>query len=92
MTGRDLELRTEREVHYGAPRNCHENIGRTWGALLDHAGWQGGPVPPHLVAAMMAALKLVRGITAGGEFSQDSFDDGRVYLGFAAEFHPKRRP
>lgn len=83
-------LRGEREQVYGEPRACHAHIGVAWGALLDHAKYEGGAVPAHLVAAMMAALKLVRGVTAGGAYHEDSFDDAKVYTTFAGEFHPRR--
>lgn len=82
------DLVQQRQKHYGPPLVCHANIGEVWGGLLAQADWRGGPVPPHVVAAMMAALKLVRAVTGGAEFNGDSFDDAAVYVKFAHDFHP----
>lgn len=85
------ELRAERGRVYGDARTCHTMIGKGWGAKLTHGGWKPGEdVPAHVVAALMADLKLVRGVTAGGEYHQDSYDDAKVYVDFVSEFHPRR--
>lgn len=84
-------LRTERAKVYGDARESHANIGKAWGAALERAGYiVGQPVPEHLVAAMMVMLKVLRGITSGGEHRQDSYDDAKVYVDFVSEFHPAR--
>src|SRR3990172_2456712 len=68
---KEARIRNEREAVYGEPRACHTRIGEVWGTLLTHAGWKvGTAVEPHLVAACMAVLKVVRGGTAGGGGSQ----------------------
>ena len=90
QVAKEERIRSEREAVYGEPRDCHTRIGEVWGTLLTHAGWKvGTAVEPHLVAACMAVLKVVRGVTGGAEFSQDSYDDAHVYLRFCELFHPK---
>lgn len=67
----------------------HQNLGMMWSALiqqhyqidLDH------PLPGHLVARMMVALKLCRlAFTPGHE---DSIRDARVYAVIAEECEAK---
>lgn len=85
-------IRAERETIYGDPFVCHAAIGAVWGGILTQAGFcpVGTTIPPHIVATMMAGLKIVRSSTRGAPHHQDSYDDAAVYTIFSDEFHPRR--
>lgn len=71
---------------YGDPRKSHEDIAHVWHALLE--SWYQiklPPLPPHVVAAMMAGMKLCR-LTKPFGYDSDSAADARVYVQFAHEF------
>lgn len=90
--GKTDELRAARMPFYGDPYVSHSAIGYAWGGLLTQAGLCpcGTAVPPHIVAAMLAAMKLVRSATQNADHRQDSYDDAAVYTIFSDEFHPRR--
>lgn len=71
-------LTSARQQQYGEAINTHRRVGEMWGALLDHE-----PIPPATVAAMMVALKLVRGAKNAGH--ADSWVDAAAYAAIAAE-------
>lgn len=47
-----------------------------------------GPIPPHIVSHMMVSLKIIRA-TVPSAFQQDDYDDGEVYLKYAARMDPQ---
>ena len=68
----------DRNRDYGDPVQNHTNIGRVWGGILGTE-----PVPPALVAAMLAGVKLARlGYTLDHE---DSWVDLAGYAAIGAE-------
>lgn len=75
----------ERGQVYGDPEGSHANIGLAWtaliqqhyGMLLDH------PLPPWLVALMLASMKLQRSTIA---YREDNYIDLKAYGKFAEEF------
>lgn len=80
------ELKASRQEVYGEPIENHTGIAQMWACLLQ-PHWECvkrmEPLPPHVVALMMTALKLNR---MRRRFKQDNYDDLRVYLGFAEEW------
>ena len=80
----------EREKVYGDPRASHEAIAMGWASLLQPWAKQIArlePVPPHVVALMMASLKIHR---SRHVFHEDNYDDAHVYLGFAEKWQRER--
>lgn len=80
------EIKQERGKVYGEPKFNHKLIAGHWAGLL--APWwerisKGEPLPPHVVANMMDALKLNRKRLV---FHRDNYDDSAVYAGFAREW------
>lgn len=76
----------ERGKVYGPPKENHEGIAMMWAPLLQpHAELiaQQKPLPPHVVAQLMVALKLNRMRLV---HKQDNFDDLRNYLTFAEKW------
>lgn len=70
-------VREERQRIYGDPWENHKGIGKQWGALLRHVAKDianGGDVPPSIVAACMAALKLNRARVPGVHHKDNSVD------------------
>lgn len=79
-------IKAERQKVYGEPKENHAGIAQMWAPLLQpHADRikSGEPIPTHVVALLMVALKLDRMRLA---FSQDNYDDLRNYLSFAEEW------
>lgn len=78
----------ERGKVYGEPRLAHVNIGLAWtGLLQQHYGIElPHPVPAHLVAQMMLALKNQRSARV---FKADNYVDAGAFLKFAEQFQPK---
>jgi hypothetical protein len=73
----------ERRKVYGDPRDNHRGIAMAWAGLLQpHAERIARlePIPEHVVALMMAALKLNR---MRNVYHADNYDDASVYFGFA---------
>ena len=73
----------ERQKVYGDPKVNHDGIAQAWAGLLqpyalDIAAMR--PIPAHVVALMMAALKMNRMRMVHHE---DNFDDLNVYMAFA---------
>ena len=68
---------TDRAATHGDAREQHAAVGRMWGAMLGV-----DDIPPHLVMAMMVALKLSR-ISHGNPRHRDSYVDGCGYLTLA---------
>lgn len=83
--------RDDRGQVYGPPRENHIGIAQMWAPLLQ-PHWQairrGDPLPEHVVALMMVALKLDRMRLA---FSADNYLDLVVYLGFAHDWQREHK-
>lgn len=80
-------IKAERQKVYGDPAKNHDLIAAAWAGLLQ-PWWRriaaGVPVPRHVVALLMAAVKINRMRLA---FSKDNYDDLAVYAGdFAKEW------
>lgn len=75
----------ERHPVYGDPMDSHANIGLVWTAILQqHYGIKlPEAIPPHIVALMMAGMKVQRSTRA---FHKDNYDDLSVYAKFAEQF------
>ena len=72
-------IQTERQSVYGDPLKNHHGIAMQWATLL--APWwerikNYEPIPPHVVALMMSALKLNR-MRLG--YKEDNYDDLAIY-------------
>ena len=78
-------LESERSKDYGDPATCHSNIALAWNAYMSQRIAAGQiNLADYDVANMMALLKIIRaGFNPGHD---DSYDDARVYLGFAKRF------
>jgi hypothetical protein len=88
MTDTIEQVKASRQAVYGDPWENHKGIGQQWGAILRHVGRHirdGGDVPPSLVAACMAAVKLNR-MRVPGVHHEDNATDAHAYLDFADEF------
>lgn len=70
----------DRAASYGDFTVEATRLGRAWGALLGI-----DDVPPHQVAAMLAALKLVRATNPFGPAHQDNWVDAAGYCGLGAQ-------
>jgi len=83
ITTEEAEIAAERQKVYGDPKINHDGIAQAWAGLLQpfalHIA-EMKPIPPHLVALMMAALKMNRMRMI---FHDDNFDDLNVYMAFA---------
>jgi hypothetical protein len=79
-------VKHERQKIYGPPRENHEGIAAAWTALLQP--WHieirdGKPLPPHVVALCMAAMKMNR---MRRVYHADNFTDIAAYLSFVQEW------
>lgn len=70
----------DRADSYGSFTAEATRLGRTWGALLGI-----DDVPPHVVAAMLTALKLVRATNLVGPARLDNWVDAAGYCGLGAQ-------
>lgn len=70
-------LTTDRQDSYGNPDETARRVGMVWAGILG----RGEPIPPHQVHAMMACLKLVRGVR--NPTHMDSWIDGVAYTALA---------
>lgn len=75
----------ERGKVYGDPFNSHQNIGKSWTALLNqHFGLTlPHDIPPSLVAQMMVCFKMQRSAKV---YKDDNYIDAHAYTNFAEEF------
>lgn len=82
---RVAEIRNEREGRYGSPHVNQITVGMVWhGILSNHYQTTDlPPIPGHIVALMMAGLKLNRAAFPSAFATQDSYDDGIGYLQIA---------
>lgn len=83
------DIQASRQEVYGDPLENHRGIAQAWAGLLQpHAERiaQGKPIPPWVVALLLASLKINR---MRRVFKQDNFDDAEVYLSFAKEWQSK---
>lgn len=83
ITIEQAEIAFERQKVYGDPKVNHDGIAAAWSGLLEpHAESiaRGEPIPAHVVALMMATLKLNR---MRNIFHEDNYEDAAVYLSFA---------
>jgi hypothetical protein len=86
------EIRRSRGAIYGDPRENHRGIAQGWAGLLQPWSEQikrGDPLPEHVVALMMASLKLNR---MRRVFHEDNYDDVSVYLAFAEQWQREYMP
>ena len=87
MSNLDAAIMAERSRIYGDAQLCHDSIGKAWAGLLQqHFGREVEPLPPHLVALMMAALK---GVLAVRVYHADNYVDLRNYAAIAEEAQQK---
>lgn len=68
-----------RDLQYGKPERCFEEIAALWSYYLDH------PVSPQQVAIMMVLLKVVR---QKAKHKDDNLVDMAGYAALAAELEP----
>lgn len=85
----EARISLERRQVYGDPYQNHYGIAQSWAGLLQV--WapriaRGEPIPPHVVALMMAALKTNR---CRLQFHKDNYDDANVYMTFAQGFQQR---
>ena len=57
--------------------------------MSTHYGKELPPIPPHVCAAMLLGLKLVRSMNPAGKFQLDDFVDMQNYMGFTRRMDPK---
>lgn len=80
------QVRDERQAVYGDFIKGHENLGRIWGAMLsNHFQRPQEDLPPDLVMAMLAGLKMSRISLPGGRLHHDNFLDAKAYLQMCEE-------
>lgn len=80
------EMCDVRTRDYGDPRISFEGLGMMWTAILEthyqlKLPW---PIPAHVAALFMGALKISR---ASKGFKEDNYDDLRNFIMFALDFH-----
>jgi hypothetical protein len=76
----------DRQRVYGDTYSNHANAGLLFrGILQHHFGINIPEIPPHVVALLVASLKLLRASSPGGEVHQDNYDDGINYLRIARQ-------
>lgn len=83
------EILRDRGAKYGPNPFNQATIGRAWSAIL--MSWlqkELPDVPPHVVALMMAELKIQRWATPF-EYSEDNLSDGQNYLEIAGWCDPR---
>lgn len=83
LTLEEAEIAYERQKVYGDPWINHLGIAQGWAGILQP--WslriaQMEPLPPHVIALLMATLKTNRMRMI---FHEDNYDDASVYLNFA---------
>lgn len=87
------KIREDRGRSYGSFEAGLKALAQVWGAML--ARYYGstptprplGDLPPHLVALMHAAEKILRASYGPEDFNPDHYLDARNYLDFAATLH-----
>jgi hypothetical protein len=85
------KIRKERGTQYGGIELSHESIGLIWqGVLQSYYQEPIPPIPPHVVALMMAGLKTSRAATPLG-YQEDDYLDFMNYANFGAELDPQRK-
>lgn len=87
MNPRELDkIKAQRQRVYGDPRKNHRGISMMWACMLE-PHWKGikrmEPLPEHVVAAMMALLKLNR---TRLRFHRDNYLDLFNYAKMAHDF------
>lgn len=86
------KIKADRQLVYGNPRQNHIGIAQMWAPLLQ-PHWlpirNGNPLPEHVVALLMAALKLDR---MRLRYHSDNYDDAINYLEFAREWQAESVP
>lgn len=76
----------DRRGTYGDPNIMHAAIGKAWAGVLSvHLMTDVPPIPPHIVAMMMASMKINR--ASGKAIHHDNYLDAAVYLDFAENMH-----
>lgn len=89
-TDRLASIMAERQKVYGDPKENHEGIAMMWAPLLSpHAEAIGRqePIPAHVVALMMCALKLDRMRLT---YHADNYDDAHNYLSIAQDLQSSK--
>ena len=85
------KIRKERGTQYGGIELSHESIGLVWqGVLQSYYQKPIPPIPPHVVALMMAGLKTSRAATPLG-YQEDDYLDFMNYANFGSELDPQRK-
>jgi hypothetical protein len=84
-------VKHERQKVYGDPLENHRGIAQAWAGILQP--WheeirRGEPVPPHVVALLMAAMKMNR---MRRVYHADNFTDLRAYLDFAQQWQEREK-
>jgi len=80
---RQATIAYERAKTYGDPKTNHQAIANAWSGLLEPYAKEIGelkPLPAHVVALMMASMKICRMRLM---FHEDNYDDLGVYTSFA---------
>lgn len=80
------DLRRQRETQYGDSHHNQYCLSKTWTAILESHFQQrlDHDIPPHVVADMLVALKLLRSSMPTG-YRADDYADAHVYLTIADE-------
>lgn len=67
----------DRGAAYGHPIDDYKATGEIWGAILERAGWKGGPVDPRIACLMMVGVKVSR---EASKPKRDNRVDGAGYF------------
>ena len=84
MTNSQKEIHEKRMKEYGSDgTNNLRNVGLMWTGILqaEYGIEFDKPIPNHIVACMMSAMKISR--VAQGEYKEDNYEDAIVYLHIA---------
>lgn len=79
-------IKHDRRKVYGEPRENHKGIAQMWAPMLQPWAPQiarGEPIPEHVVALLMALLKIDRMRLV---YHKDNYDDCKNYLDFAEDW------
>lgn len=85
----EARISLERRQVYGDPYQNHAGIAAAWAGILQV--WapriaRGDALPPHVIALLMAQLKMNR---CRLQHHQDNYDDANVYMTFASAFQQR---
>ena len=84
-----MKVEAERAEIYSVVTDDFTRLGKLWGTILDeHAEYEGGDVPGHVVCLMMAMGKLQRAANPK-RYQRDDYVDAINYVRFAERLAPK---